>query len=189
MLDYLLQFKDSYLSWFGILISIFLAYYAFRYQFSRSHLKDQLHRVYLPMFRLLEPHLYQNVAGKEKEVSEICENFMEIIDKHYELVNPSIIHWTRLIDKELKNKQLDYGRINDLFSYLCQLVDKNFEKTRRKLFYPTRNISYKINNRQYPYIKKLISEELLIKSGQVLMIISVIAVSYTVFIAIKNILS
>lgn len=147
---------DEIIKWLGIFISVLLIYYGFRYQYSKAPLEKQLYNAYLPMFRLLEPYLYKqvDVIGYEK-LNELVNEIDEIIDKHYELINPSIIHWTRMLKRSLNNSEVKVQEINKYYLYLCEKVDKEFEKTRRRMFLPIRNFEYRINNHQYESKTKL----------------------------------
>lgn len=144
------HFTESALTWLGIFLSVFLVYFGYRYQASKAPLEKQLYRVYLPMFRILEPKMYESafIIGKS-ELQKISDQIGEIIDKHYELVHPSIVHWNRMLKNELDTSEFVTEKINDTFIYLCYLIDKEFEKTRKRMFLPTRGIIYRLNNKQY----------------------------------------
>lgn len=139
------------LQWFGIFISLLLIYYGVRYQFSKTQLDKQLYSAYLPMFRILEPFLYKKSESIGlPRLKEISNELLQIINNHYELIEPDIIHWTRKLDA-LLTKNATYSEIDECYKLVCRYVDKNFELTRKKMFLPTRGISYRLNNRQYAY--------------------------------------
>lgn len=143
------QLRENALNLLGIFLSVFAVYWSYRYQASKEPKKQQL-RVYLPMFRILEPHLYRSAYTLSRsELQEISKKIGELIDKHYELIHPSIVHWSRLLERELARSKQINKEIDKTFAYLCSLIDREFEKTRRRLFLPTRGILYRLNNRQY----------------------------------------
>lgn len=138
------------LQWFGIFVSLFMIYYGYRYQFSKAPLEKQLYSAYLPMFRLLEPYLYKSSQSIGiNKIREISDALLQIVENHYELIDPSIVHWSRLLKRSADKRDFEYLEIDRLFKYLCKLVDREFEKTRRRLFLPTRDIYYRLNNDQY----------------------------------------
>ncbi|QRG65277.1 hypothetical protein [Brevibacillus choshinensis] len=156
------------LQWFGIFLSIFLIYYGFRYQFSKAPLEKQLYSAYLPMFRIMEPYLYQNCRsiGKER-VKDLLSQLLTIVDKHYELIEPNIIYWCRLLESKIVNPE-SKSEIDDIFIHLSVLIDREFERTRARLFLPTRDIYYRLNNRHYASKLRMYIDILLISIPQLM---------------------
>lgn len=173
------EMKGDYLSWFGVMLSIFLIYYTFRYQYSKGPLAKQLYKVYLPMFRSIENIIYKRVEDiGVNEVKKITEEFDEIIDKNYELVKPSIIFWNKTLSECLNVSEYNYKVINESFIELCYQIDLAFEKTRRRMFLPTRNRIYRMNNRQFPSKKRLYMSVFIIIFPQFFMFLAMILLFY-----------
>ncbi|WP_438349904.1 hypothetical protein ACP8HI_04335 [Paenibacillus sp. FA6] len=136
--------------WAGVFISGILIFYGYRYQFSKAPLENQLKLVYLPMFVLLEPDLYKpsNEIGITR-LRIVAAEISTIVQNHYELVDPSIVHWSRLFRCAVDKDGFSHEEITEHYIHLCQLVDREFERTRKKMHLPTRDIYYRINNDQF----------------------------------------
>lgn len=102
--------------------------------------QQQFNKVYLPIFRLLEPNLYnQNLSNKE--VKLLIKKIKLIINKNYQLVFSSTLNIFKFWD-EHSNPQKE-------FNNFCLDIDKNFEKLKRYLGLPKRSFYYKWNTKQY----------------------------------------
>jgi hypothetical protein len=144
------EFTDGTIAWLGIFISGFIIFYGYRYQASKAPLKDQLYSVYLPMFRIIEPTLNKgDYYLTKRELDQICNTFESIIDKHYEFVEPSIIHWTKELRYKLAQKDVATYEASKTYRLLCEIIDNQFERTRKRMFLPTRGLIYRLNNREF----------------------------------------
>lgn len=173
------HFFSVVLPWSGIFLSIYLVYYAYRFQYAKQTLEKQLYKVYLPMFVLLEPFLYKkiNEIGYNK-IQEIIDELAIIVDRHYELVDPSVLHWCRLLKRRLNEPEYSLEQKEELYNHFCYLVDKEFEKTRRKMFLPTRGISYRLNNNQYRNKTEMTFAFLVVTVPPMLLFLAIAYLSY-----------
>lgn len=180
-------FFSVILPWAGIFLAIYLVYYAFRFQYSKQPLEKQLYKVYLPMFMTLEPVLYKKISdiGYHK-VQEIIDELNVIVDNHYELTYPSIVHWCRLLKRRLNEPEYPQERKDKLFNYLCHLVDREFEKTRKKMFLPTRSLSYRLNNNQFRNRNEMIAGILILSFPQLLTIVTMLSLSWFIMNWLSN---
>lgn len=186
--DYLSEFFTSVvLPWSGILLAIYLVYYAFRYQYSKNPLEKQLYKVYLPMFIMLEPYLYRNIdeVGYNK-LNELSIELNLIVDKHYELVSPSVVHWCRLFKRRLAEPEYPKEKLNELYMELCEYIDREFEKTRSKMFLPTRNLYYRINNNQFSSKAQAIAAFLITLIPPLSLLFAMIYISFVIMNWLSN---
>ncbi|PIH60407.1 hypothetical protein [Paenibacillus sp. LK1] len=168
------ELKGDYLSWFGVFFSLLVMYYSFKYQYSKGPLEKQLYKVYLPMFLSIEKILYKKVEViKPEDINRVTTTICEITDKHYELIKPDIIHWNKVLTKQLKETDKDYESINETYLELCSQIESQFEKTRRKMSLPTRGILYKLNNKQFASKSSLIINSLIVFLPPLLIIIGI----------------
>lgn len=178
MLSQFFAFSNGVVSWLGIWVGVFISvsliYYGYRYQFSKAPLENQLKFVYLPMFVLLEPDLYKpsNQIGITR-LREIADEISVIVQDHYELIDPSLVHWSRCFKQEVDKNDFSYEKITDCYSLLCQLVDREFERTRRKMYLPTRDVYYRVNNRQYISKSRLYLSVILIAFRHILVLVGI----------------
>ena len=160
MFEQIISLQD-YIPIISVLISSFAAYKITRIklypQTTIPVLEKQLYNVYLPLFKLLDKNLFQD--RKLEDIAKILPQIKEIIDNHYELVNPQIISCfndcAKLIHKiefyEHKNNKLTSDRIKELrmnFKEIEITVSTEFDKIRSRLGLPTRSFGFKIANNQ-----------------------------------------
>ncbi|MCT8975527.1 hypothetical protein N4T77_02835 [Clostridium sp. CX1] len=139
------------------LVSIVITYSVARFNLQTPRKveakKQQLQNVYLPLFKLIEPHIYKDISNEF--ALTLVEKMNSFIDSYYEFINPNLIHIFRKLEA---NVVLNKNFFEEYQSF-CSVVDKDFEKLRKSLFLPTRGIIYKINTRQFPKdTQTLISE-------------------------------
>lgn len=142
------DFTNQILTWLGIFISVYLVYYGYKFQASKASLEKQLYNVYLPLFRLLEEYI-----GKKTyyllpldEIKNIISEIDVIIDKHYELVHPTVVHSNRLLAKEIEESMCITPKANQALTNICSHVEKGFERTRKRMYYPYRNAVNRISS-------------------------------------------
>ncbi|PAE96747.1 hypothetical protein [Shouchella clausii] len=144
------QYSSIALTWLGIALTLWIAYYTFHIKLTTSTNKEQLYKAYLPIFRLLEPHLYKDIEDiKIETLVQLLAEVNVICDQHYELIDPEIIYWASYLSDKLNKNDFNKSELNENYGYFCRKVDITFEKTRRVLRLPTRNVFYKLNKKQY----------------------------------------
>ena len=150
VLEFLKSSSTIIVTWLGIVLTVWFAYYTFKFKLSSSLIKEQLYKAYLPMFKMMEPYLYKDM---QEIGSHRFKNLMDELEQHcnlnYELVEPQIISYNRRIIRSLNDSKTDKTKLNEMYKRLCSKIDFEFEKTRRKLGLPNRNVFYKLNHRQY----------------------------------------
>lgn len=142
-----------------ILIPGAIAFWVGKMQAYKGHdlevAKDQLYKVYLPMFRVLEPRLYQEIDLQE--ANTICNALTEIIDRNYEMVDPYLVKAVRRLSNNLSNNSFRL----QTYEEICSIVDRRFEILRRKLKLPVRSLLFRVVNRQIPKnLRKTIKDTL-----------------------------
>lgn len=150
MIETIKSFSNLAVTWLGIALTIWLVYYAFKFQQRTEITKDQLYKVYLPVFKKLEPHLY-------KDIDQIGINYLEqlineienICYENYELVEPQIISYILRLKDNLQQAKFDKSLANEQFKRICAKVDFEFENCRKKLGLPIRGPYYRLNHKQY----------------------------------------
>ncbi|PAQ15039.1 hypothetical protein CD798_08325 [Bacillaceae bacterium SAOS 7] len=150
MFETLKSLSAGIVTWLGIVLTIWFAYYTFRYQLTTSVKKEQLHKVYLPMFKLMEPFLYKNVEDIGiPRLNTLLNELDKICEAHYELVEPRIISYIKKVRNLLSNSDYDESELNEVYKRLCSKIDFGFESTRKRLGLPVRNAYYKLDEVQY----------------------------------------
>lgn len=71
--------------------------------------------------------------------------FYEIKNKHYELIDSSLLMAVERLEKSIKGNKYDHKSYIDL----CRTIDRLFEKSRKTLKLPARKLSYRIYNDQF----------------------------------------
>lgn len=132
----------------GCILTFLFGILAFRYQLRRPQrlkiYKDQLIKVYLPIFFKLEPNLYKDIDNRTK--NEVIDFITNIITKNYLLFKSSTLD---NFDAFKKHKNFE------TYISLCSNIDFNFEFLKWALKYPRRKFTYRLNHQQYH--SKLIS--------------------------------
>jgi len=150
MIDTLKSVSTIVITWLGIVLTVFFAYYTFKFQLRTSTTKDQLYKAYLPMFKMLEPYLYKDVEeigidNLEKLISDV----QTLCYEHYELVEPQIISYIIRIKENLQQPDFDRTLANEQYKRICAKVDFEFERCRKRLNLPTRGPYYRLNHKHY----------------------------------------
>lgn len=149
MIDFFEKFSNSTLTWFGIMLSIYFVYYGYRFQASKKPLEKQLYNAYLPLFRLLEPYLNKSIYSFTlSEIKNINDEVYKIIDKHYELVNPDIIYWNKLLREKILSSDCIDTIISLYFSKMCNHIESSFELTRKRMYLPHKSFIFRWRERQ-----------------------------------------
>lgn len=148
---------------FTLLLSVFTTWIMiykpltfFRGSYLPIH-QEQLQKVYSPIFRIIEPYLYQSITiDTAKTIFADIEN---IICDNYYLVDPKLIYLCDTINKSIVSNEFimdnndKYNNPKSTYRSFCSTLLKNLEKNQRCLQIPTRSIYYKVNRRQFsnPY--------------------------------------
>ncbi|MGC8229877.1 hypothetical protein ACP2W0_12775 [Pseudobacillus badius] len=150
MLEAFKSFSTVVVTWLSILLTVWFAYYTFRYQSTTSVKKEQLYKVYLPMFTLMEPFLYKETKDVGiHQLNNLLSKLNKICESHYELVDPRIISYIRKINRSIRHSDYDEVEVNKMYKRLCSKIDYGFESTRKRLGLPVRNVYYKLDENQY----------------------------------------
>lgn len=152
------------ITWLGIVLTVWIAFYTLKYQQHTSNDKEQLYKVYLPLFKMIEPHLYKQI--KEigiNELENLINDIHQVCNQHYELVEPQIISYIIRIKDNLSESDLDKELADEQFMRICSKIDFEFERCRKSLGFPTRGPYYRLNHRQYRNNRELIYNLFLIK--------------------------
>lgn len=150
MVDTLKSISTVALTWLGIVLTVFFAYYTFKFQLRTSITKEQLYKAYLPMFKILEPHLYKDVheIGIDN-LEKIINDVQTLCYEHYELVESQIISYVLRIKENLQQPDFDRILADEQYKRICAKVDFEFERCRKRLNLPTRGPYYRLNHKQY----------------------------------------
>lgn len=124
--------------------------------------QEQLQKVYSPIFRIIEPYLYQSITIDTAKT--IFADIEKIIYDNYYLVDPKLIYLCDTINQSIVSNKFimdnndkynndKYDNTKSSYSSFCSTLLKNLEKNQRCLQLPTRSIYYKLNRRQFsnPY--------------------------------------
>lgn len=137
LLTLLTQNWDAILDTANVLValsSVIAVFYVFKGQSSQTLKREQHDKLFVPLFELLEPHLYK---APTQELFEMVKHTTEA-NKH-------------LIDGKLR--ELIYLCSEDLsqgnFNALCTYVGNQYDKSCKRLGLKTRSIIYRINRRQF----------------------------------------
>lgn len=106
---------------------------------------QELYKVYLPLFKFLEPNLYNEDTNIDF-LKQFLVLFNSIKELNYELIDPNLIGDVSIMEVAIHENKYTYVQ----FESICYSVDKLFERKRKFLKLPTRTLIYKINNRQLP---------------------------------------
>ena len=98
----------------------------------------RLYKAYLPLFRIIEPNLYQEL--NTNQIKDLINKMAPIIDEHYELIDPFVIYRIRKIKEDIENGYFKY----ESFENLCIDIDSDFESIRKSLKLPTRSLLFKL---------------------------------------------
>lgn len=109
-------------------------------------IKKQFYKVYLPLFRKMEPNLYsENLSINTAR--DYIDFFNKLKAKNYELIDSKLLEYFLFFELNCKNT----NKVSlDLYTDLCHRLSILFDSTRRKLHMPTRSWKYKIINGQFP---------------------------------------
>lgn len=120
--------------------------------------KKQFYKVYLPLFRKMEPNLYSE--NLSIDVAKDYINFFNNLKaKYYELIDSKLLEYFLFFELNCQNtKKVSL----DLYTDLCHRLSILFDSTRRKLHMPTRSLKYKIINSQFPQGAKKANQYFLI---------------------------
>lgn len=143
----------TFLSWLGIFLSIYIGWKsitgAFNVQYKMNVAEEQLNKVYLPVFRLLEPFLYKKYHQVDTiELERVLKKIDQIIQMQYKYVHSSFIDYNAKLLKGMSTGEKPELMSEWLYQYSWN-VDYQFEKTRKRLYLPTRSLQYKLNQNQF----------------------------------------
>lgn len=127
-------------------------------------LSKQLYCFYLPVFRKLQPSLFQ---GREiAEIKEILSYIEPLIDQYYELIDPNISYHLEQCKTYLQRiESLDFPttfstekrkheeKVQSEFKSLESLVSKRYDYICNNLGMPVRSMSYKFHYKQLSFIQ------------------------------------
>lgn len=150
--------------------------------------KEQLFKVYCPLFQFLEPFLYRKTSSKEEQqIICFCDNLFK---ENYLLITSETLNSYQIFKRTLIKHEND---VQQAYDYFCKSVDKTFEKLKRKLKYPKRKFDYKINNNQLKSeTQKLLDEiekEIINFSKHFVVAIIFFIVVYAIFVIVYFFLS
>ncbi|MGN4420883.1 hypothetical protein ACTFRD_17030 [Bacillus cereus group sp. MYBK249-1] len=155
---------EDYLKMLATVAPAIATFFIGRWTIKKNHLFDmenkRLYSAYLPLFRIIEPHLYKKL--EQEQYLDLINKMMKITDEHYELINPYIIYQIR----ELKKHLLLDGIIHESFEELCIEIDNEFESIRKSLKLPTRSLIFKLQWRQVRTSTRQTFKEILKPIGQ-----------------------
>lgn len=99
--------------------------------------KQQLYKVYLPLFTTVEPYLYK--MPSRLVIDEFIKQFSKIKSENYELIPSDLI----LLFDDLSHIKTKNKFTEETYDSFCHHIEKNFEKLRKRLSLPTRGFFYK----------------------------------------------
>lgn len=132
------------------IITAFLGYITCKLTLTKPEstkiVKKQFYKVYLPLFRKIEPNLYsKNLSIDTAE--DYINFFNNLKATNYELIDCRLLEYFSLFELHCKySKEVSL----DLYTDLCYQLSILFDSTRKKLHMPTRSLMYKIINNQFP---------------------------------------
>ena len=126
----------------GTWLGVFRPNFLFRSTYMPVY-REQLDKVYYPMFSTLEPYLYKQLDIDT--ASSLLLKIDVIAKENYVLTDSSLINILQILIRDLEKSVFDKRD----YDMLCDYVVENFDKTRRYLGMPTRSFGYKLNRKQF----------------------------------------
>lgn len=135
-IDNIVVLSCSMVSFIG---GLFIAKFNLNNPLKNDVYKIQLEKIYLPIFRFLEPYLYKKISKKtRKELFSLCD---DIFEENYQYVLSDTLNNYKLYKK--------YSNDNYCYKNFSKNIDKTYEMLKAKLKLPKRKFLYKFNNKQY----------------------------------------
>lgn len=140
--------NDAFITLLTALVTAYFGYKAANYANSNEYktnlYKRQMYDVFLPMFKMIEATMYQDLPiGEVKSISSSLKN---IACSHMELINPYLYKRISEFDDEISKGIFKYSKYSDL----CYSIDKEYEHLKRILKFPKRGIFFKYTYKQMP---------------------------------------
>ncbi|MGN4611804.1 hypothetical protein ACTFOZ_04905 [Bacillus cereus group sp. MYBK71-2] len=136
-----MEFQE-YLKMLATVAPAVATFFIGRWTIKKNQLFDiqdkRLYKAYLPLFRIIEPNLYQEL--NTNQIKDLINKMAPIIDEHYELIDPFVIYRIRKIKEDIENGYFKY----ESFENLCIDIDSDFESIRKSLKLPTRSLLFKL---------------------------------------------
>lgn len=153
-----MEFQE-YLKMLATIAPAIATFFIGRWTIKKNQLFDiqgkRLYNAYLPLFRIIEPHLYKELSTSQ--ITGLIDKMLPIIDEHYELIDPFVVYRIPKIKKEIENGQFNY----ESFETLCIDIDSEFENIRKSLKLPTRSLLFKLQWGQVKSSTRQTSKEFL----------------------------
>lgn len=136
-----MEFQE-YLKMLATVAPAVATFFIGRWTIKKNQLFDiqdkRLYKAYLPLFRIIEPTLYQELSTNQ--IKDLINKMVPIIDEHYELIDPFVVYRIRKIKEDIENGYFKY----ESFENLCIDIDSDFESIRKSLKLPTRSLLFKL---------------------------------------------
>lgn len=136
--------------------TLFAAKYATSYSKKTSILEKQLYNVYLPLVKYLRFNPLDFEKSKSKQMfSPFFNELEEIVNKHYELVNPKFI---KLLDKlSLDLNHADFLICKQSYDDLVKYINYNYNVIKMKLHLPNDSlISNYVRSQSSIYLNRIL---------------------------------
>lgn len=136
-----MEFQE-YLKMLATVAPAVATFFIGRWTIKKNQLFDiqdkRLYKAYLPLFRIIEPNLYQELSTDQ--IKDLISKMVPIIDEHYELIDPFVVYRIRKIKEDIEKGYFKY----ESFENLCIDIDSDFESIRKSLKLPTRSLLFKL---------------------------------------------
>lgn len=136
-----MEFQE-YLKMLATVAPAVATFFIGRWTIKKNQLFDiqdkRLYKAYLPLFRIIEPNLYQELSTNQ--IKDLINKMVPIIDEHYELIDPFVVYRIRKIKEDIENGYFKH----ESFENLCIDIDSDFESIRKSLKLPTRSLLFKL---------------------------------------------
>ncbi|MDZ5608585.1 hypothetical protein U2I54_16160 [Bacillus pseudomycoides] len=181
-----MEFQE-YLKMLATVAPAVATFFIGRWTIKKNQLFDiqdkRLYKAYLPLFRIIEPHLYKELSTDQ--IKSLIDKMLPITDEHYELIDPFVVYRIPKIKEEIENGHFKH----ESFEALCIDIDSEFENIRKSLKLPTRSLLFKLQWGQVKSSTRQASKEIVKLIGGALYLAFFVLILYILQTAALKIVS